>query len=118
MIPNSQDLNRRTLLGGAAAVGATLIFGMPAQAAKPETAYLLGTWQRLVGQQVLIEGSPTYVRKVAEGIGEAFHVSFDGSRLTEGMHRVSHLTFGAVDLFMVVQGDHALCTFNSIAKGR
>lgn len=109
-------VSRRTLLGAAAALGTLAATGTPARAQIDQSAYKFATWLGLVGQQVLVDGVPTYVRSVSPGIGKAFHVSMDGSALAEGLWQVSHSTFGIVDLFISVQGDHALCTFNTLVK--
>lgn len=113
MISIPRHASRRTILGAAAAFGAALTLGLPVQAAGNANPYGLDTWQPLAGQQVLVNGISTHIRKVTQGIGPAFHVVTDGAGLEEKLLTVTHPSFGTVELFACVQDGTAIFTFNS-----
>lgn len=109
----SQPIARRSFMSAAVAGCAVIALGNPVQATRLLDPYRIQTWENFPGQTVVINGRPTYVRQVTRGIGLAFHVHFDGSRLEEGLWTVFHPMIGAVELFICVQGNHAISTFNS-----
>lgn len=108
----SHGIARRSLISAVVAGCAVMALGDPAQANRSLDPYSRQTWEAFIGRTVFINGQSTYVRQVSQGFGLAFHVHFNGSGLEEGLWPVYHPLIGTVELFIGVQENHAICTFN------
>ena len=118
MNANLPRVSRRAIFGLGGAVGATIAFGLPAQATSHTNVYSIATWRSLTGEYLQIEGRPHLVRSVDAGYGNAFHVNVEASGLSEQLIQASHPMIGTVSLFGTVHGNTAIFTFNSSTEGK
>lgn len=118
MNANPPRVSRRAIFGLGGAIGATIAFGLPAQATSHTNAYSIATWRSLTGEYLQIEGRPHLVRSVSIGHGDAFYVNVDASGLSEQLIQASHPMIGTVSLFGTVHGNTAIFTFNSSTEGK
>lgn len=108
-------LSRRSLLGTAGLVGASLLMGLPSALAEPlRSAFKRSTWDDLVGELITLDGRTGRVERVISGHGSAFLVVIKGAAVAEDLVAVAHASFGDVLLFPTVDGTTATFTFNTL----
>lgn len=123
-MPAAKALNRRFFLAGttALAIGAVTTAAkgsLPrAAAAQMPGPYSIEAWEPLLGSNLAV-GTRRIRLTAVDGLVLGFALSFEveGLPSMDGIYTVQHPVSGPVDLFMTVQGQHALAVFTHLPEG-